>query len=236
MPGEQCVMSREDSGGHPQVAGQWERDMTHEQSTQEVAKQTVGNRAKTSGGRLATAALVVAALVLALTQMGTSEAPTSSVQVQFGCDGTMVIANVECALGVAGAFDQASPSAEEVTAASMQGERAPWCGPNHDVTMYGCARDGHDLVWSCGVSSATGTIAASDEGTRCESNLWLDALIVDAAATAESGGPQSSLCDVLTDVPAACTRSTQATCQMSPDRDLRDAATVASVCSRAARQ
>ncbi len=60
----------------------------------------------------------------------------------FGCpaDEPVVIANVDCRLGVADAFDQ--PARHAATGApsdpSIAGG-APWCGDTPDLTIYGCA-------------------------------------------------------------------------------------------------
>ena len=190
--------------------------MTQHLLTQQAGMQTSTTQGRSPSRVLATGIAVVvvvavAVVVAALAQPGISGASTPSTEAQFGCQGTMVIANVDCALGGADAFGPAAVDAKANAGLGLSGDRAPWCGPNHDVTIYGCSMDRHKLDRSCGhlVSAATAAMASSGQTAGCESSLWLDALVLgegvlDAPVLQGSDESQSDLCQGLTDPPDAC--------------------------------
>jgi hypothetical protein len=146
------------------------------------------------GRRLGAIGLTVGVALALAAGVALASAPQAAEgQAEFGCTGTLVIANVECTLGVATAFDESQPT----------DGRAPWCGPEHDVTVYGCARDGHALVWTCAGSAPAyhpDAAAVATGPEQCESTAWIDEAIAAAASTSPNGG----LCGTLTDPPPAC--------------------------------
>ena len=187
--------------------------MTQSSSRQGSAIQpSVNQKRSLSRGLAIGAAVVVAAVLVAILQMGTSRATAPPAAVQFGCPGWMVvsIANVDCVLDGADAFGPAAASAEASVDLTLTGGRAPWCGPNHDVTIYGCSMERHKLDWPCGhsvsavASTATATIASSGQTTGCASSLWLDALVLEASVLAGSDESPDSHCQVLIDPPDSC--------------------------------
>ena len=132
-----------------------------------VAQDSVHHGSKRSspklGSGLGFSVLVVVAVMLgALAQSGACAASTAPVAVLSGCPGTVaMMPNVNCADGVIG----------EVRAeAAHAGDRAPWCSPNHDATVYGCVLDRKDLDRSCDASApwTIATIEAQALAHQCE--------------------------------------------------------------------
>ena len=74
-------------------------------------------------------AAIVAALSIPLVASATHDSSPAIADAEFGCDRTTVIANLDCRMGVAAAFDSADDTASG---------RAPWCGAEADLTIYGC--------------------------------------------------------------------------------------------------
>lgn len=68
-----------------------------------------------------------------------SSPAASAPEVQFGCPGVTVIANVDCELGVPTAFDTPPADGPAVADTTDMKGAAPWCGAEPDTTRYGCA-------------------------------------------------------------------------------------------------
>lgn len=145
-------------------------------------------------------ALLAVGLLVPAALGGPVEAADSRIQNTFGCAGTLVISNTDCAMGVANAHDNfgiaASPRVE------VPNGLAPWCDAQPNRTVYGCL-DRSDPVVATAAKGRRARQVECDQpvANACESPAWL----LDVMAELAENKVRADACLALTDPGPECT-------------------------------